>query len=47
MVVALVLTSAQNASLTTVATLTVSVLYAPTPPNVAVGQVRSRCWLLV
>ena len=36
--VALVLTTANNLSLTTVATVTVTVLYAPTPPNVASGQ---------
>ncbi len=40
MVVALVLTSVSNSSLTTVATVTVSVLYAPTAPTVAPGQVR-------
>lgn len=40
MVVSLILTSVSNSSLTTVATLTVSVLYAPTAPTVPPGQVR-------
>lgn len=46
MVVALVLTSANSASLTTVANVTVSVLYAPTPPYVATGQVIHSCWAM-
>lgn len=46
LVVSLVLTSASNASLTTVATVNVDVLYAPTTPTMSPGQVRlsvGRC----
>lgn len=41
LVVTVVLSSARNASLTTVATVIVNVLYAPTPPIVNAGQVNN------